>query len=389
MSSPAEKYIDVIHSWLERRSINSYNQSISKSVHIASYKGNKRSDNQDRVAFLEIKNQAATGANFRAAILLDGMGGLSDGGAAATLALSSFITYLTFGHEVGGLKHLVWQAAQFANQKVFQVYRGHSGTTLCAVLFGGQGAVSLNIGDSRIYQQSPDNLLVQISKDDTLQAILGSRRLTREPWKYPDEIDNRLSQFIGMEAPVEPHLAILKYQGVADYSKTILTSDGAHFIGDNILEHLMRQHYDSDVLCERALTLSEWMGVADNASIIILPSRPTYEEIAALEVDHDHTHLILHTGTQSFELMFRKDMNDRTPYLYSAASSVALKAAQDALFTIATSSNSSNPVPQKKRVAAKKNVSLNEPRKAKKTKPKSAVKINHELMFNLNPNKKS
>ncbi len=301
MTPEFEKHVSMVFAWLQARPVTPKSIVLDgpEAIAIASATG-MRSENQDRVALVRVSNQASIGANVQAAVLLDGIGGMADGASAASLALASFSIYLAFGDCARGLKSLIMEAAEFANDVVYQRYRARGGTTLTAVLFGRQGAVGLSVGDSRAYICSKAGLR-QLSEDDTLSGHLGNASKKLDPWRFPDSIDNRLSQFVGMGEGIQPHLiALPAYDSAESEATLLLMTDGAYFVGQQILEVLLRQKSDPSELAQRILTMAEWLGGNDNASIAVVPARPQFIEERS---DSSATRLSLSARGDTFALV--------------------------------------------------------------------------------------
>ncbi|SFN68116.1 Serine/threonine protein phosphatase PrpC [Nitrosospira briensis] len=279
MSTELQEYISTAFSWLEARAGKKNDIFFDGAAVIATSSGAVRSENQDRIALIDVQNQASNGADVKAIVLLDGIGGMAAGGSSASLALASFAIYLSFGDCTRGIKSLLLEAARFSNETVYKRYQARGGTTICAVLFGKQGAAGLSVGDSRIYLNSDEGLL-QLTKDDTVSASLATSSKRLEPWRYPDSVDNRLSQFIGMGDGIEPHVITLpSYDMMTSDARLALMTDGAYFIGQEVLEILFKQKLETRELAHRVMTMAEWLGGDDNASIAIYPCHPNFADI--------------------------------------------------------------------------------------------------------------
>ena len=276
--------VKLVTDWLHANSRNGdTNVHVTSSV-IASSTGTKRRENQDRVALVEVKRHSALGGKLRAAAVFDGIGGMIDGGGAASLALASWAVYLGAGDSSRGLKSLMQSAANYANKSVFQKYLGRGGSTIAAAIFGSQGGVSLNAGDSKVFSVD-GGVLTQLSTDDTLSARIAMNSSMLDPWMHPERIDNRLAQFVGMGDGFEPHLVTLKTSAKQQQpSSVLLLSDGAFFVGNAILERVLQRGEISTTSAEHVLRMAEWLGSDDNASIASLtPSLDELSSISAAE----------------------------------------------------------------------------------------------------------
>jgi hypothetical protein len=149
-----------------------------------------------------------------------------------------------------------------ANAAVYSMLGGRGGTTLSAVTVNGQGhAVGVNVGDSRIYYISHTRELIQLSRDDTLGAVLGKR----------DDVmrRNELLQFLGMGEGIEPHILTGLPE---DSSAYLVTSDGIHGAPEALAQVVRNARTDGE-LVRRLIDLSDAFGGHDNGTAFVLPTR--------------------------------------------------------------------------------------------------------------------
>lgn len=129
----------------------------------------RRSENQDR-AFVALMSPRPGEARFVAAVL-DGLGGMEDGAAAASLAAGSFIQSVATSFTVD-LDVALAMAMAEANVVVRATLQGRGGTTLTAVGMSSAGqCFVVHVGDSRLYTASPCR---QITTDDSPRGLYGS-----------------------------------------------------------------------------------------------------------------------------------------------------------------------------------------------------------------------
>ena len=200
-------------------------------------------------------------ANFTIAIVCDGLGGMSQGREAATLAASSFTAHLFCGTANGWNERLV-QAITHVNAEVYRRLRGDGGTTLSAVVSSNDGAMFCHVGDSRIYGVLSDRTLEQLTRDDTINALLKRQEGEAEAAK-----DSRLLQFVGMGDEMEAQIA-----AVPGYCRSVLlTSDGAHDVTHSVFQRVVGAAAGGSDLIRKLLMLADMTGGRDNASAILLP----------------------------------------------------------------------------------------------------------------------
>lgn len=200
-------------------------------------------------------------ANFVIALVCDGLGGMSQGREAAILAASAFAAHLFCAPAVSWEERLS-QAITHANAEVYRRLRGDGGTTLSAVISSHDGAMFCHVGDSRIYGVMPDRALEQLSRDDTINALL-----KRQDGEAETPKDSRLLQFVGMGEEMEAQIAPVP----GHCRSVLLTSDGAHDVPHSVFQRVVSAAAGGTDLVRKLLTLSDMTGGRDNASAILLP----------------------------------------------------------------------------------------------------------------------
>lgn len=185
--------------------------------------------------------------NFMLAVVADGMGGLSCGEVASSIAVkhfetwyNSFLKNILMSDEFEEKLLESWEDLLISiNKEIIQYGEDNSiryglGTTLTASLLYKGNIYSVNIGDSRIYKMNKEIGLKQITRDDTWlqdklddmpQHILKDENLRKQYKKklVKDPLANRLTQCLGYNNEVSP--SYYKNQvNVDDYY--VICSDG-------------------------------------------------------------------------------------------------------------------------------------------------------------------
>lgn len=242
----------------------------SKEVFLNSSKGPLRSTNQDRVVCSLIEGGIHKSRIFVAAIS-DGMGGLIDGEKAASDTLSCLITGLAFSKINRPICDIISEAIDYANEFIHRSYNERAGATLSAIVVVDEVFYGANVGDSRIYIHE-NGKLQQLSKDDTVSSHIPSYIDPEDSWLHPERIDNRLAQYVGMGPDLSSHVHIIHEGNNQNNAFFLMTTDGAHYIGNKMLEKVIQKAETADVLVKRVIFLAEWLSGHDNATLLCIPT---------------------------------------------------------------------------------------------------------------------
>lgn len=225
----------------------------------------ERAENQDR-AFVALIPQYRSEQTLFVAAVLDGMGGMEEGGKVASIAASTFIQLLAPASEAD-LASRLETAILGANKAVWARMQGHGGTTLtaAAMTHGGECRV-VHVGDSRLYCAGPT--LRQVTSDDTPGGLLGIDDF--------GPFDSGLMQFIG----IGDGMLHQAFDLSSDPRETLLlTSDGFHAVVDlNSIMSEAGQFGIGGALERSALGLS----IDDNATAVTVNRRQVASELAGL-----------------------------------------------------------------------------------------------------------
>jgi len=180
---------------------------------------------------------------------------MRDGGLCAVMTISSFFFGLIKFRGLPPEKQLEC-AAEAANNDVFAFSRSQGGATLSSVIFTPDGEPwALNVGDSRIYATHGSEKEIgvrRITVDDSMEEALGGH-------------GKELLQFIGMGRSLQPHIHSLQ----TDTKRILITSDGVHFLNNDVVFEIILGSPDSKQLVERLGALVRWCGAPDNASMVV------------------------------------------------------------------------------------------------------------------------
>lgn len=236
-----------------------------------------RNRNEDCCLVARASYGIAGRSNFTIALVCDGLGGMSHGQEAAILAASTFTAHLFCASTTDWQKRLA-QAIAHVNAQVYHLLGGDGGTTLSAVLSFQGGAMFCHVGDSRIYGITSDRNVEQLSRDDTINALLKRQAIDGQVPK-----DSRLLQFVGMGGEMEAQIAAVP----SHFRSVLLTSDGAHDIPYSMFQRVVSAASGGSDLIRKLIALSDMTGGRDNASAVMLPLGPEserYDEVIGCEL---------------------------------------------------------------------------------------------------------
>ena len=203
--------------------------------------GMKRKNNQDSYAVF-------SKSGYFCAVVCDGMGGAKGGNIASGLAVKSFATVIKKAFSARSaddfseqdIRILMKEALDAANDAVYRKslsepeYEG-MGTTMVAVLVCLCGTFALNVGDSRIYQQT-DAVIQQVSKDHSfVQYLIDKGEITQEEAAtHPNK--NIILRALGVNETVEGD-----FFRIDNYHRILLCTDGLtnHVSNERIGEIMM------------------------------------------------------------------------------------------------------------------------------------------------------
>jgi serine/threonine protein phosphatase PrpC len=229
--------------------------------------GKQRRTNQDEIILLDDERFYAVS---------DGMGGLINGGETSALLKSLLPTAVRNARESLGEstdpntagEALLAQIKSLAEE----VYRqgveygpDRFGATLCGVWLIGEWAIFVNIGDSRGYIWS-NNELRQVTKDHNIAAHLVERgELTAEEARtHPAR--TRLLRYVGMKPPVQPDIFIEKIE--LGY-KILVCSDGLYgMLADEEMAKILTSNNEGDV--KNLISAANQSGGDDNISVVLI-----------------------------------------------------------------------------------------------------------------------
>lgn len=232
--------------------------------------GKVRAQNQDAYRIEELDRHTVL------AVVCDGMGGARSGNIASRLAIDVFVDEVRRGYKSSMSQELMGQllqnAVKLANFTVYDQARQFEdfagmGTTLVAALISGKTAAVVNVGDSRCYHITREDIRRVTVDHSLVQMMLDRGDLTPEEARaYPGK--NYITRAVGTEPTVESDLFPLWLErGDA----VLLCSDGLHNEVDEqeILFEVVHG-VNNDNCCQRLLAIANMRGAPDNVTSVLV-----------------------------------------------------------------------------------------------------------------------
>lgn len=205
-------------------------------------------------------------------IVADGMGGYSKGEYASSKATSIIkdiikenISRLNFDKiDDEYVKSIIYNSIKIANNIIFEDSNGIAmGTTVVLALIIQEKLFVANVGDSRTYMMSEDNL-VQVTKDNSYVQKLLEDGFINETEARNHKDRNRITRAVGFEEEVEVDFYIREIQ---KNDRLILCSDGlTTMVSDNIIKDILKENNPKHI-CEKLILLANENGGRDNITV--------------------------------------------------------------------------------------------------------------------------
>ena len=232
--------------------------------------GKVRAQNQDAFRIEELDRHTVLAA------VCDGMGGAKSGNIASRLAIDVFTDEVLRSYKSGmgpeQVGQLLENAVKLANFTVYDQARQFEdfagmGTTLVAALVSGKNAAVINVGDSRCYHITRDDIR-RVTVDHSLVQLMVDRgELTEEEARdYPGK--NYITRAVGTEPTVESDIFHIR---VERGDALLLSSDGLHNeVDDQEILFEVVHGVNNDNCCQRLLDIANMRGSPDNVTSVLV-----------------------------------------------------------------------------------------------------------------------
>jgi len=206
-------------------------------------------------------------------LVADGMGGHSGGRLASQLAAQAAVTALrALEGATATLTDKLRYAVAAANREIFATAQKKTelagmGTTLVALLAGGERIALAHVGDSRAYLVRSGRIR-QLTDDHSLVAELVRRReiSPRAAREHPHR--HVLTRALGVRRQGEADLA---ERTPAPGDVFVLCSDGlTTHVGDDEITKVVCDETDLEAVCDRLIELANSRGGEDNITVVLV-----------------------------------------------------------------------------------------------------------------------
>ncbi len=238
-------------------------------------KGRVRSSNQD---------SGYAGNNLF--IVADGMGGHAGGDIASALATQRVAKVDdVYPSKIKAVNALSAEMAEANKQLVETVesfdYLDGMGTTMDALVFSGNTASIVHIGDSRVYWLR-DGVLTQVTKDHTfVQKLIDAGRITPEEALFHPR-RNVLMKVLG-DSQQEPEFDVHHIE-IKPGDRFLLCSDGlCGVVPEPILEENMKVA-NLDEATDLLVAEAKEYGAPDNVTVILVEVREATDQLASQNI---------------------------------------------------------------------------------------------------------
>ena len=216
------------------------------------------------------------GKNALLCVVCDGMGGAKSGNVASTLAVDVFVQEVkrtwVADMDPDKVDQMLTNAVKLANFTVFDQAQQFEeftgmGTTLVAVLIQGNFATIINVGDSRAYSITSDDVC-QLTVDHSLVQMMVARgELAPEKARnYPGK--NLITRAIGTESVVECDIF---HRRLTDGECLLLCSDGlSNMVDEQEILFEVVHGLNKQSSSQRLLDIAKKRGAPDNVTCVLI-----------------------------------------------------------------------------------------------------------------------
>ena len=224
----------------------------------------------------------------------DGMGGHAKGEVASKIALSriwveSFSKIAVqelFNDE--NLSSILEKGIEKANEAILEYTSknpeasGMGTTSVCAIVTGNDVTLA-NVGDSRAYVISDNEIRQETTDDSLVQELVDKGEITKDQAReHPSK--NVITKAVGISSSLE---AAIKTVQLKNDESLLLCCDGVNaHLSDDDIKKIVQETPDPQYACKKIVDMANDRGGSDNISLIIL-SKPLDLEIKPQKQNND------------------------------------------------------------------------------------------------------
>ena len=224
----------------------------------------------------------------------DGMGGHAKGEVASKIALSriwveSFSKIAVqelFNDE--NLSSILEKGIEKANEAILEYTSknpeasGMGTTSVCAIVTGNDVTLA-NVGDSRAYVISDNEIRQETTDDSLVQELVDKGEITKDQAReHPSK--NVITKAVGISSSLE---AAIKTVQLKNDESLLLCCDGVNaHLSDDDIKKIVQETPDPQYACKKIVDMANDKGGTDNISLIIL-SKPLDLEIKPQKQNND------------------------------------------------------------------------------------------------------
>lgn len=246
---------------------------------VVSNVGKVRQNNEDNF-YLFGKYREDTSINFsyisqtsttdnEVAVVLDGMGGEESGEIASLIAASGMASVLD-----GEITEEITDQLLRLNDEICiemnRLHKGRMGTTFAGVYFDGDNAISVNIGDSRVYLLRDDDMYLLSHDHSEAQSLIDQGMMTEEEARSSKKW-HVLSQCLGVfpeEFVIMPYFS--QYFELQENDRFLICSDG---LTDVALDYEIAERLaitDCEMAANELVECALKKGGYDNITVMVI-----------------------------------------------------------------------------------------------------------------------
>ncbi len=244
-------------------------------------KGMKRPENQDSFITEQLYDNTAV------CLVCDGMGGANGGSTASSMACASFLKtvkksfassmengQVCFEVNSGDIEDIIKGGIAKANTEIYKKANrckklSGMGTTLVGAIIYGTLLYAVNIGDSRLYLISKDEMNQLTHDHSYVQALVDLGQITPEQ-ALTSPHKNIITKALGISERAEPDIFTLDLNDMsAEY--ILLCSDGlTNFVSEEKIHSIINDGTELEQICTSLVDEANKNGGGDNITTVLI-----------------------------------------------------------------------------------------------------------------------